>query len=248
MKTNPIIPNKPNIMQLTIDIGNTRSKWALFEGDQMVRSGYIGEGLPTESKTADIMVCATGDADLHTLGLDGANVHRLTANMPLPIVLDYATPETLGPDRIAAACGAQKIGKEGCPKLIIDAGTCITIDYLDAEGVYRGGAILPGIEMKFRALHTFTAKLPLLENIGGEEECVAGRSTRESMTAGVLTATRYEVEGFVRHYRQQDSRVQVLLTGGDAERLWGGGLPEVDDPMMEPHLVMIGLNEILKKI
>ena len=232
-------------MNLTIDIGNTRSKWALFEGDQLVRCGYMDEGLPCEG-VQSTMVCASGDADLHALGLDEDRVQRLTAGMPLPIALDYATPETLGPDRIAAACGAQKVGNKGCPKLIIDAGTCITIDYLDAEGVYHGGAILPGIEMKFRALHTFTAKLPLLENIGGEEECVAGRSTRESMTAGVLTATRYEVEGFVRHYRQQDSRVQVLFTGGDAKRLWGGGLPEVGDPIIEPHLVMIGLNEIIK--
>ena len=205
----------------------------------------MDEELPCEG-VQSTMVCASGDADLHALGLDGDRVQRLTAGMPLPIALDYATPETLGPDRIAAACGAQKVGNKGCPKLIIDAGTCITIDYLDAEGVYHGGAILPGIEMKFRALHTFTAKLPLLENIGGEEECVAGRSTRESMTAGVLTATRYEVEGFVRHYRQQDSRVQVLLTGGDAKRLWRGGLPEVGDPIIEPHLVMIGLNEIIK--
>ena len=205
----------------------------------------MDEGLPCE-EVQSTMVCASGDADLHALGLDGVNVHRLTSTTPLPIVLDYATPETLGPDRIAAACGAQKVGNKGCPKLIIDAGTCITIDYLDAEGVYHGGAILPGIEMKFRALHTFTAKLPLLENIGGEEECVAGRSTRESMTAGVLTATRYEVEGFVRHYRQQDSRVKLLLTGGDAKRLWGGGLPEVGEPIIEPHLVMIGLNEIIK--
>ena len=234
-------------MNLTIDIGNTRSKWALFEGDQLVRCGYMDEGVPCEG-VQNIIVCATGDADLRALGLDGANVYRLTATMPLPIALDYATPETLGPDRIAAACGAQKIGKEGYPKVIVDAGTCITIDYLDAEGVYRGGAILPGIEMKFRALHTFTAKLPLLENIGGEEECVVGRSTRESMTAGVLTATRYEVEGFVRHYRQRDSRVQVLLTGGDAGRLWGGGLLRVGDPLMEPHLVMIGLNEVILNV
>ena len=232
-------------MNLTIDIGNTRSKWALFEGDRLVRCGDMGEGLPHEG-VQDIIVCATGDADLHAMGLEGERVHRLTAAMPLPIKLDYATPETLGPDRIAAACGAQRIGQDGCPKVIIDAGTCITIDYLDAEGTYRGGAIMPGIEMKFRALHTFTAKLPLLENIGGEEECVVGRSTRESMTAGVLTATRYEVEGFVRHYRQRDSHAQVLLTGGDAERLWGGGRLQVDNVSIEPHLVMIGLNEIIK--
>ena len=234
-------------MNLTIDIGNTRSKWALFEGDQLVRCGYMDEGLPCE-EVQSTMVCASGDADLHALGLDGDRVQRLTAGMPLPIALDYATPETLGPDRIAAACGAQKVGNKGCPKLIIDAGTCITIDYLDAEGVYHGGAILPGIEMKFRALHTFTAKLPLLENIRAEEGCVAGRSTRESMTAGVLTATRYEVEGFVRHYRQRDRQTQVLLTGGDATRLLGDGDLQVDDPLVEPHLVMIGLNEIIKLI
>ena len=232
-------------MQLTIDIGNTRSKWALFEGDQLVRCGYMDEGLPCEG-VRNTMVCASGDADLHALGLDGANVQRLTSTTPLPIVLDYATPETLGPDRIAAACGAQKIGKEGCPKVIIDAGTCITIDYLDADEVYHGGAILPGIEMKFRALHTFTAKLPLLENICGEEECVAGRSTRESMTAGVLTATRYEVEGFVRHYRSMDEQAQVLLTGGDAERLLGEGRLRMGNVSVEPHLVMIGMNEIIK--
>ena len=93
-------------MNLTIDIGNTRSKWALFEGDQLVRCGYMDEGVPCEG-VQNIIVCATGDADLRALGLDGANVQRLTSTTPLPIALDYATPETLGPDRIAAACGAQ---------------------------------------------------------------------------------------------------------------------------------------------
>ena len=231
-------------MNLTIDIGNTRSKWALFEGDQLVRCGYMNKGLPCEG-VQNTMVGASGDADLHALGLDGANVQRLTSTTPLPIALDYATPETLGPDRIAAACGAQKIGKEGCPKVIIDAGTCITIDYLDADGVYRGGAIVPGIEMKFRALHTFTAKLPLLEKVDPCQPCVTGRSTYESMAAGVLTATRYEVEGFVRHYHRRNPATQVLLTGGDAERLLGEGLLQVDNLVVEPHLVMIGLNEVI---
>ena len=206
----------------------------------MVRCGYMDEELPCEG-VQSTMVCASGDADLHALGLDGANVQRLTSTTPLPIVLDYATPETLGPDRIAAACGAQKIGKEGCPKVIIDAGTCITIDYLDAAGVYHGGAILPGIEMKFRALHTFTAKLPLLENVCSDELPVAGRSTKESLVAGVLTATRYEVAGFVRHYRQIEPDLQVILTGGDSGRLVDGE----GGYRVEPHLVMIGLNGIM---
>lgn len=228
-------------MHLTIDIGNTRSKWALFEGDRLVQCGYMTEELPPEGAQADIIVCATGNADLHALGLEGGQVQRLTADTPLPITLDYATPETLGPDRIAAACGAWMLREEGCPQLIIDAGTCITIDYLDAAGVYHGGAILPGIDMKFRALHTFTAKLPLLENVYSDELLVAGRSTKESLVAGVLTATRYEVAGFVRHYRQVEPDLQVILTGGDSGRLVDGE----SGYRVEPHLVMIGLNGIM---
>ena len=228
-------------MHLTIDIGNTRSKWALFEGDRLVQCGYMTEGLPPEGAQADIIVCATGNADLHALGLEKKQVQRLTADTPLPITLDYATPETLGPDRIAAACGAWMLREEGCPQLIIDAGTCITIDYLDAAGVYHGGAILPGIDMKFRALHTFTAKLPLLENVYSDEMLVAGRSTKESLVAGVLTATRYEVAGFVRHYRQVEPDLQVILTGGDSGRLVDGE----SGYRVEPHLVMIGLNGIM---
>ncbi|MBQ6069931.1 MAG: type III pantothenate kinase [Bacteroidales bacterium] len=232
-------------MHLTIDIGNTRGKWALFEGDQLVRSGNLAEGLPEGWRNWKTMVCATGDTDLNTLGLDRS--YRLTADTPLPIVLDYATPETLGADRIAAACGAQRVGRAGSAKVIVDAGTCITIDLLDGEGAYHGGAILPGIAMKFRALHTFTAKLPLLDcSIEKGGHYVTGRSTHESMAAGVLTATRYEVEGFVRHYRKQIDNVEVILTGGDAEQLIGEGGLAAEECRVVPQLVMIGMNEILK--
>ena len=235
-------------MRLTMDIGNTRAKWALFDGDRMVDNGTLGEGLPTGWQEMETLVCTTGEADLHALGLEGGRLRMLDADTPLPITLDYSTPATLGADRIAAACGAHKAGKAGCAKLIVDAGTCITIDYLDGNGVYHGGAILPGIAMKFRALHTFTAKLPLLEDVDPCQDCVTGRSTRESMEAGVLTATRYEVEGFVNHYLRQVRELQVLMTGGDAERLRGAGLLKVDNLTVEPHLVMTGLNEILTNL
>ncbi len=232
-------------MNLTIDKGNTRMKWALFEGDRLVRMSEEGEGLPQEGVEAAI-VCATGQLDMAELRLPTDHVTVLSSKTHLPITLDYATPETLGPDRIAAACGARRLcGGKGC--VIVDAGTCITIDYIDAGGVYRGGAILPGIEIKFRALHTFTAKLPLLTFVDAATAPVTGRSTQESMEAGVLTATRYAVEGFVSHYRQQQPDTQVLLTGGDADWVWGEGRLRVKDCVWEPALVMIGLNEILKE-
>ena len=232
------------MMNLTLDIGNTMVKWALFEGGCLTRSGRQAtlEGVPHAERA---MVCASGRVDEAALAALADEVHILSAETPLPIGVDYETPQTLGADRVAAACGARRLG-EGRACVVVDAGTCITIDYIDAAGVYRGGAILPGMEMKFRALHTFTAKLPLLENVSADEGCLTGRSTRESMTAGVLTATRFAVEGFVARYRQQCASCAVLLTGGDAERLWGEGRMEVQGCRLEPHLVLIGLNKILR--
>ena len=231
-------------MNLTIDIGNTRLKWALFDHNRIVQTG-VGHPLPVAEH---VIVSATGPAQGLTVGTAHGDAPvdlsaLIACRRPLPIVLDYATPHTLGPDRVAAACGAWQMAA-GSPCVIIDAGTCITIDYLDASGVYRGGAIMPGILMKFRALHTFTAKLPLLERV---EDCrvATGRTTEESIAAGVLTATVFAVEGFVRHYRDAAPRVQLLLTGGDAGWLAAAlerdGLP----CRVEPHLVMTGMNAIL---
>lgn len=230
-------------MNLAIDKGNTRLKWALFEGSQMLHMNQEGEDLPKQHCQGAI-VCATGQLDVDSLGLDVDKVHVLTSQMRLPLKLNYATPQTLGADRIAAACGALKLCPgRGC--VIVDAGTCITVDYMDGQGTYHGGAILPGIEMKFKALHNFTAKLPLITTVDEHDAPVTGCSTQESMVAGVLTATRFAIEGFVRHYRSIDPHCQVILTGGDYNWIWGDGLLAVDDCTCEPHLVMIGLNEIL---
>lgn len=224
-------------MFLTVDIGNTRVKQAWFDGDALCNAPAAGQ------RAERAIVCATGQFDPDALALPAEKISVLTSDTPLPITLDYATPQTLGPDRIAAACGAWRDRRN---TLIIDAGTCITIDYLDAEGVYHGGAILPGIGMQFRALHSFTARLPLMDADAGTPSYLTGRSTAESIAAGVLSATRFAVEGFVVRYRQQCADLQVLLTGGDADRLWGSGALSIDGCRREPHLVMKGLNEILK--
>lgn len=224
-------------MTLTVDIGNTRSKWALFDGDRLAEEG-VGLPLPQAERT---VFCATGEVSPEmwkALGDEAVDFATFVREGRLPIDIDYATPQTLGPDRVAAACGAWKIsGGKAC--VVIDAGTCITIDYLDASGTYRGGAILPGISMKFRALHTFTAKLPLLEERG--ETIVTGRDTRQSIMAGVLTATHYAVEGFVNHYRQLSPDVQVIVTGGDARQV------AVEGCRIEPQLVMWGMREVGNK-
>ena len=222
-------------MNLAIDIGNTAVKWALFEGSTLVETGVGSEGLAAKCQSAGRMLaCASGEVPTEL-----ASVPRLTGDMQLPIRLDYKTPDTLGPDRIAAACGAWALHPAEA-SLIIDAGTCITVDYLDAEGVYHGGAIMPGLAMSLQALHERTARLPLVEPSGAPR--IPGRTTEESIVAGTLGATMLALAGFVTLYRQRSPELHVLLTGGDARRLTAAGVAgwEAVD-----NLTLRGLNEIM---
>ena len=197
-------------------------------------------------------------------------VLRVNAACPLPITIDYLTPDTLGADRIAAAVGAYKLAN-GKPCVVIDAGTCITVDLVDENATFCGGAIMPGLDMNFRALHTFTANLPLLSVRELKRTCsseteigkqgkntfknhrelntgmtdldnIAGRSTAQSLQAGVVAATRMALRGMVERHRCRCGELCVMLTGG------GGGLfvDVFDVPSYyEPNLVLRGIDEIM---
>lgn len=222
-------------MNLTLDIGNTAVKWAAFEGRTLVEQGY---DLPTDKLTEAeaVLACASG-----ALPDTIYEIPLLTADTDLPIRLDYKTPATLGADRVADACGVWSL-YGGKPCLIVDAGTCITVDFLDAEGVYHGGAIMPGLQMNLQALHTFTAKLPLIDINGVSKAPVLGRTTEESILAGTLGATMLALGGFVALYKQKAPNLVVILTGGDADRLTAVGASGWE---LQPNLTMIGLNEIM---
>ncbi len=222
-------------MNLTLDIGNTAVKWATFDGKELVDCGY---GMSDElvAKADYMLACASGEMP------EGVSVQRLTADMPLPIKLDYKTPETLGADRIADACGAAGLHPgESC--LVIDAGTCITVDFIDSKGVYHGGAIMPGLKMNLQALHTFTAKLPLIDLEGVEKPPVLGRSTEESILAGTIGATLLALAGYVALYKEKAPNLRVLLTGGDAKYLLASGTNNGWEHVQ--NLTLIGLNEIM---
>ena len=203
----------------------------------MVANGDNMKELADHINHADnVLACASGD-----ISTIGKQIPVLTSDTSLPIKLDYKTPQTLGTDRIADACGARSLHQgEAC--LIIDAGTCITVDYLDAEGVYHGGAIMPGLGMNLQALHTFTAKLPLISLDGVEKAPVLGRSTEESIVAGTLGATMLALAGYVALYKQKSPTLRVLLTGGDALRLTAAGATGWEHV---PQLTLMGLNEII---
>lgn len=217
---------------LAIDVGNTRTKVALFDDGELKSCTLCGDGHLPEADCAIVSLTGERPQWLPPACLE------LNANMKLPIKLDYTTPSTLGPDRIAAASAAWCRYRR--PVMVVDAGTCITVDFVDAGGVYRGGAIMPGLDMKFRALHNFTARLPLLD-IGDavSDAKPVGDSTYSSIVSGVVCATRFALEGYEKTLSEKAGvKVAVVMTGGNAPILVGKW-------HLQPHLVMHGMNEIL---
>jgi type III pantothenate kinase len=160
----------------------------------------------------------------------------MNAQFPFPIQNAYATPLTLGTDRIVAVIAAQQISPNQAV-LVIDAGTAITYDFADKAGVYRGGGISTGIRMRFQALHEFTARLPLIAE--NKHVSLVGDSTYNSMMSGVINGTIAEIQGIVQQYKKEfDSSMCVLLTGGDAVFL-AEKLAEIDK--IEELLVLKGI-------
>ncbi len=167
-------------------------------------------------------------------------VLKLTSHTPLPVRIKYKTPETLGMDRVAAVCGAHKI-YPGKDILIIDAGTAITYEVLSQTGDYLGGNISPGISMRFRALHEFTNKLPLIEEFSGFP--AIGTSTQEAITSGVLRGVLSEVNEYIDTFYQENPNGIVILTGGDAI-FFGKNVKSTI--FVNPNLIHIGLEAILE--
>ena len=236
-------------MNLIIDIGNTRAKLVIFDGEepvaQVVTSNETLEGLPrllSQYQPQRGIVASTipfNDMLLMLLESLPCPIMQLAPSTPVPICNHYATPQTLGPDRLAAAVGAHTLMPDH-DLLVIDAGTCITYEFVDHEGNYWGGNIAPGMNMRFEAMHQMTARLPLVSPRG--ESPQVGNSTETAMRSGVLRGMQYEIEGYIRHFRQQYPSLRVLLTGGDEL--------EIEDSLKDviltdKYIVPRGLNTIL---
>ena len=164
----------------------------------------------------------------------------LNHDAKIPFKNEYATPRTLGVDRIAlVSAAAIKFPKENV--LVIDAGSCITYDFLSATNTYLGGAISPGIKMRFKALHHFTDKLPLLEKKLPENWI--GDSTENSMQIGVIKGIQNEIEGYISLYKEKFKNLTVILTGGDADFLRDS---LKNDIFADSNFLLEGLNYILE--
>ncbi|MDG2431505.1 type III pantothenate kinase [Flavobacterium sp.] len=214
-------------MILTIDVGNTRIKGAVFEGataleyfvfDPAALEKNILNILKKYQKVDYLVVASVGILEKQSfLQFEKeVNVHFISHDDVFPFCNLYETPKTLGIDRMVLAAGAV-IQYPNCNRLVIDAGTCVTYDFIDANDNYLGGAIAPGLRLRYESLHAFTAKLPLL-TIAASADLI-GKSTAGSIHSGVINGLVYEIDGFIDEYRTLASKFIIILTGGDTEFL-----------------------------
>jgi len=231
---------------LVVDRGNTFTKAMLFQGAEIINK-Y--DQLPDkklvqfvkEEKPDSILISSVkkGSRKICKALNKYASAELLTYKMALPFTNLYNTPETLGMDRVANVAGAYYL-HPGQNCLVIDAGTCITYDFIDASGKYHGGSISPGINMRFRALKKFTSRLPLIAF--KKEADLIGKSTKSSILSGVVNGVIGEVEGVIGQYRQFFDELIIIICGGDSNFFESKLKGHI---FAEPDLLLIGLNRIL---
>jgi type III pantothenate kinase len=236
-------------MNLTIDIGNTNTKIAIFENNNIILAGNYEKfaveqfrDLKYNREISNIIISSVVISNSIISGLRSmpCNVVEFDYNTPLPVRNEYKTPKSLGNDRLAAVVGANSIFP-GNNILVIDAGTAITYDIITYGAVYTGGNISPGLAMRFRALNKFTDRLPLLSQ--DENYPDFGSTTESAIISGVQKGIIYEMEGYINEAGRKYNNLKVILTGGDAKFF---------DKMLkkrifvEPNLICIGLNTILE--
>ncbi len=176
----------------------------------------------------------------HLINRWNCNAIVLNSKTSIPLTIEYETPKTLGSDRIAAAVGGNRLFPRHSV-LVIDAGTCITYDLVTADKVYKGGAISPGLKMRYEAMHHFTRNLPRLEY--GKESKLTGSSTALSIHSGAYNGMKNEIDGMINQFRENYPNLRVIITGGD---LIYFDKKLKNNIFARPNIVLTGLNQILR--
>jgi type III pantothenate kinase len=237
-------------VNLIVEQGNTKLKAAIFENGQIVSSVFgnsrdysiISQLLEKRCVTQVIIssVITVEKSFINEMKSKVSTVIFLNENTPVPITMGYETPATLGKDRLAAVVGANYL-KPDKNNLVIDAGTAITYEFIDYKGVYAGGNISPGMTTRFRALHHFTGKLPLVNET--ENVSFIGNSTEKAIIAGVVNGIVFEMDGYIDTLKARHENFFVFLTGGHSFYFESRLKNHI---FADPNLVLTGLNRILE--
>ena len=214
-------------MFLVIDVGNSRVKLAVFEKDSLIEqmafpqdvfNKYLTNYLKKNSNINTLIISSVGklEKDSFVAFEKEYNVVFVTKEFNFPFNNLYNSPDTLGIDRMVLA-GGSVLQFPNKNRLIIDAGTCVTYDFIDENDNYLGGAISPGIRLRYESLYNYTSKLPLL--IKSEPKNSIGNSTNESIHSGVVNGLTFEIDGFINDNYRLNKNFIIILTGGDAEFL-----------------------------
>lgn len=237
------------MITLTVDNGNTSIKAGIFQDDVLLetfifnieQSGQL-HSIIRKHQPSHSILCSVGQ-DVSQVE-DVLKAHtaftQLTYQTPLPFHMAYRTPQTLGTDRIAAVAGACHFFP-GKACLVIDAGTCITYDFITADAQYLGGAIAPGLRMRLQAMHHFTQKLP--ELTFEQPADFIGDSTQSCMLSGAFYGMAGEINATIARYEERYGKVQVISCGGDSA---GFDKHIKSNIFAAPFLVLYGLNKILR--
>ena len=238
-------------MNLVIDIGNSKTKYAVFSKHKMIDFLESSDSSKKDieyliNRNPQIRHCIISTVQntppevMDFLSRSSIQTILLNHETSIPFKNTYETPETLGNDRIAAIAGACYLYPDK-NVLIIDAGTAITFDLINEKNTYLGGTISPGLDMRFKALHHFTAKLPYLKKSNSTK--TMGKNTTEAIVNGVQNGMIFEIEGYLTKIGNKNPQLVVLLTGGDSQFF--------DNILKKPifavsNLTLVGLNFILE--
>lgn len=236
--------------ELIIDIGNSRTKFAIFQNNKMLdlqvfddpKTSFLTKILQTFPAIDTSVLASVRDypEEFDDLLQMRGFFLKLDETTQLPFKNLYKTPKSLGKDRLAIVAGARACFP-GENVLAIVAGTTITYDVINKNNEYLGGGISPGIMMRFKALHTFTGKLPFIRP-GAEEVLLVGDTTETAILTGVMNGAVEEVDGMINRYKQQVKDLKIIVSGGD-HKYFDKRLK--NNIFASPNLVLEGLKEIL---
>lgn len=245
----PTIPTHTNTMQKTccFDFGNTRLKCALFQDRELLEMVVLENGHPDTVQTLinsfqpDKSILASvinHDPEVETVLAAATLFHKLGHTSKIPFSTPVGKPETIGADRLAAVAAAVDL----FPKqhnLVIGLGTCITYNYVNPQHEFLGGSISPGMQMRFRSMHEYTALLPLVE--AENNFPLIGYDTKTNLLSGVILGMAKEIDGIIDAYALKFNNFNVLLTGGDMAFF----VPHLKNKIFaDPYLIYKGLYAI----